>query len=489
MNLLQIISSTALLFLTFGCMRDRSKPLLDPETDFLPRKIKAPSYKKRISETIQYPKEWRTKINVNVSSSAFIREFLQNLANECKVSINLDQVDDISGISYVARDTEFLTVLKNLCRLAGWRIKISKSGDISILKDFHYIYLHEVAFMCNLTRIKTSTNLKNFAKDEKGHVGDLSNETQLNLWDELEHNLKFILKSKDSGYSLNRQGGLLIVDATQAEHQNIARFIRNLKRRVASQVFAECRIVKVSLNKGFENGIEWDFIGTMRGSNLNPPDQIKVIDSISSGVNLIKHFGEVRTLSNPSTMIQNNQPAIFKVTSNQVYFKVKAYDQIDEIEKSGKSSKKSSIFHRPVIDSTPEVIPVGIQMYLQPSINFANDTVSMHLKIIVSSADNAKAALDPSVSIMKGSVESRFPVIDENSIDTCIDLEDGQTIMFGGLMSSAESPTKFGVSGSRFIAAAKRSKNEELVMLLKVNIIYPPREAKRDIRSLEIEDF
>ena len=113
----------------------------------------------------------------------------------------------------------------------------------------------------------------------------------------------------------------------------------------------------------------------------------------------------------------------------------------------------------------------------------------MHLKIIVSSADESKAALDPSVSIMKGSVESKFPVIDENSIDTCIDLEDGQTVMFGGLISSAELPTRFGMKGSKLFAAAKCSKNEELVMLLKVNIIYPPKEHRREISSLEIEDF
>ena len=86
---------------------------------------------------------------------------------------------------------------------------------------------------------------------------------------------------------------------------------------------------------------------------------------------------------------------------------------------------------------------------------------SMHLKIIVSSADESKAALDPSVSIMKGSVESKFPVIDENSIDTCIDLEDGQTVMFGGLISSAELPTRFGIEGLKLFAAAKCSKNEE----------------------------
>ena len=487
MNLLRTILIITTLLVT-SCTREN--PQLNPQNDFLPKKIsQLPERKKLSTEVISYPKEWRKKISVNISPSASIKDFLRNAAMECKVSLNLDQVEDLSGISYVARDAEFLTVVKNLCRLAGWRIKINKSCDISILKDSNYTYIHEVAFMCNLTRIKTSTNLKNFAKDEKGHVGDLSSETQLNLWDELERNLKFILKGKNSGYSLNRQGGLLIVDANQAEHENIANFIRNLKRRVSSQVFAECRIVKVILNKGFENGIEWDFIGTIKASNLNPPDQIRMIDSISSGVKLIKYFGDVRTLSNPSTMIQNNQPAIFKVTSNQVYFKVKAYDQIDEIEKGGKNSVKNLIFQRPVIDSTPEVIPVGIQMYLQPSINFANNTISMHLKIIVSSADESKAALDPSVSIMKGSVESKFPVIDENSIDTCIDLEDGQTVMFGGLISSAELPTRFGMKGSKLFAAAKCSKNEELVMLLKVNIIYPPKEHRREISSLEIEDF
>lgn len=485
-NLLRGVLAATLMLIS-SCTRENIA--IDPKNDFIPKMIEVPKVKKRIQQLPSCPKEWRKRISVNIGTGMSIKEFLRHAAIECGVSLNLDQAPDLMGISYIAKNSEFITVLKNLCRMAGWRVKINPSGDISILKDTCYVHTHEVAFMCNLTRIKTSTNLKNFSKDERGHIGDLSSETQLNLWDELEKNLKFLLKEKESGYSLNRQGGLLIVNATQAEHENIARFIRNLKRRVSSQIFAECRIVKVTLNKGFENGIEWDFLNTARLAMANPTDQIKVIDSISSGVNLIKHFGEVKTLSNPSTMMLNNQPAIFKVTSNQVYFKVKAYDQIDEVERNSKNSIKNLVFRQPVIDTTPEVIPVGIQMYLQPSINFANDTVSMHMKIIVSSADETKAAVDPSVSIMRGSVESKFPVIDENSIDTCIDLEDGQTVMFGGLMSTHQLPTRLGLRGSKFIAAAKSLKNEELVMLLKVNIIHPPREVPKDLSSWEIEEL
>jgi hypothetical protein len=245
-NLLRKLLIVKLLLLS-GCVK-KEIPQLSPEEDFFKRNIKIPEQKKRIPELPPYPKQWKKKINISIGTGMPIKEFLRHAAIECGVSLNLDQVADFSGISYTAKNSEFMIILKNICRLAGWRIKINPSGDISVLRDSHYMHTHEVAFMCNLTKMKTSTNLKNFSKDERSHVGDLSSETQLNLWGELEKNLMFMLKEKDSGYSLNKQGGLLIVNATQAEHENIARFIKNLTsfpRTTSSGCFIEIECVAI----------------------------------------------------------------------------------------------------------------------------------------------------------------------------------------------------------------------------------------------------
>ena len=482
-----MILNAMLLLLLSGCTR---KDLtIDADKDILPRRINIPKMKKRLPQIVSYPKQWRKRINVNVGSSMPIKEFLRDTAIECGVSLNLDQVPEFSGISYTARNTEFLAMLKNICRLAGWRIRIMNSGDIAVMKDSHYIHTHEVAFICNFTKMRTSTNLKNFAKDEKSHMGDLSSESQLNLWEDLEKNLKFLLKEKDSGYSINKQGGLVIVNALQAEHQIVARYIKKLKERIDAQAMVEMRIMSVVLNKGFKNGIEWDYIPTLRAATDNSNNKIKILESITSGINMIKHFGDMKTLSNPSTMILNNHPAIFRMTSNKVYFRVKAYQQ-EEIEKPGKEKGIRNIIPRqPMVDTEPQVIPVGIQMYLQPSISFANSAVSLHVKAIISSADDSKAALDPAVSIMKGNVQSRFPVVEESSIDTCINLEDGEVVMIGGLMSSKELPTRLGFRDSKFIANSKCSNNEELVIILKVNIVYPPENTRKDLQSWEIDDL
>jgi general secretion pathway protein D len=470
----------ACILLLAGCT---NKVKVDPDLE-LPR----PNYKKVKRKSISdiMPKAWQKEVSVSISESIGIKDVIARISNEVGASVNLSQVDNINGITYSARKISFLQMLKGICRICKWRLDIANNGEITIKKDEPYMYTHEVAFLSNLRRMKLLTNIQTINKTDSQDVGiALESENTLNLWTEVEENLLFFLNKEKAKYSLNKQGGLILVCATQAEHEKIATFLDLLHQRVASQVLIEARIVEVTLNKQNKNGINWDMISI--GKALYNNQQITAFESMAKGMTFLSHFGDARTLSNPRAVVLNNQHALFKVVKHNVYYRLETNGLV--LIKDGPSNQKSKNRVGSTVISNANVIQTGIIFIIHPSIDFTNNSITLSIKPIISRAD--KIAEDPAISILGGKTkDAGMPVIMEKSIDTVVRVNDGETIILGGLTDIESNPGRAGFDSGNFIVESKSGEKRETVMVVKATVfdkVLHNREIQ--LKEMSIRDF
>ena len=207
---------------------------------------------------------------------------------------------------------------------------------------------------------------------------------------------------------------------------------------------------------------------------------------ISDTDNILKaleQFGSVRTISNPRITAMNNQAAVIKIAENQVYFKLN-YDKV--------YSNKESLREDVNISSDIKTIPIGLVMFVQPSIDIKNGIVSLFLRPTITILQNT--VNDPAVDIAIQSAnnqsrniskdkypESKIPITEVREVASVLKLHDGEVAVLGGFMEVISAKSKSGLPlikdiplfGELSSEYDTKDKVVELVILVKVKISEP----------------
>jgi general secretion pathway protein D len=194
-----------------------------------------------------------------------------------------------------------------------------------------------------------------------------------------------------------------------------------------------------------------------------------------SVLNALEEFGSVRTISNPRITAMNNQAAILKVAQNHVYFKLN-YDKTY----SGVDSKREEV----AVSSDIKTIPIGLVMFVQPSIDLNSNTIAMFLRPTITKLTGAVS--DPAVDIALRSIDpekkyepSKIPVTEVREAASVLKLNDGEIAVLGGFMEVRSSKNKAGVPLIKDIPIAGEIVSSygigddivELVILIRVKIL------------------
>ena len=466
-----------LLLLLAGCTRKVVK--IDEDLQ-LPKPI-TPKPPKRIP----LPTSWKKKVSISISKSMSIKELMQKLSSEANLHIDLSQVEDVNGISYSAYQTPLIKIIKSICRLCKWRLEVEDSLGITILPDTEYLYSHEVAFLSNLRKMKSSSSINIVNKSEGQDSGiSLESENTLNLWKEIEENLLFILDKDKTRYSINKQAGLVLINTTQSEHEKIAAFLDSVHKRISAQVLIEAKIVEVVLNEQYKNGIDWNLLNIYKAIDADEKS-FDIFKNFADGMKFLARFGETRTLANPRAVVLNNQHAVFKVVKHNVYYKINSNTLITD----NKKNKTPSAYGGVSVSTNANIIQTGIVLIVHPSINFSDGTITVSIRPMVSNAE--KIANDPAIAILGGNSkeDAGMPVILEKSIDTVVRAYDGETIILGGLTDASMSPGKVGYDRGRLILESTSGEKRETVMVIKVKRIENPSWRNISLKDIGIKDF
>lgn len=232
---------------------------------------------------------------------------------------------------------------------------------------------------------------------------------------------------------VNPESGVVTVRATQRQHERIQEFIDRVVNAARRQVMIEATIVEVTLNDGYEQGIDWTKFAKngsdrfkLNLTSLNTADaNLTYKDgNVNALVRLLDTFGTAKVLSSPRLSVLNNQTALLKVVENVVYFTVKA-------DTAFSSTTANTAFAR-AYTTTPQTVSVGMVLGVTPQIS-DNDTVILNVRPSITSI--ARFVPDPNPDLRGADgVPNNVPQIRTREIESIMRVTSGDIAVLGGLM-------------------------------------------------------
>ena len=328
-------------------------------------------------------------------------------------------------------------------------------------------------------------------------------------------------------YSINKQAGVVSVYGTARQHKLVKAYIDKVLSKAGAQVLIEAKVVEVSLSDQYNTGIDWqalrqNALGIGGGLSMLAPSTSATASlparpagvpgnlpspfgsaglsvgvtsfggDLAAMINLVKAFGNTRTLSSPRMTVMNNHTAMLKVAENHVYFKLTA------TVTSTPSTTGSSPSQTATYNSQLQTVPIGIVMMVQPSIDTEHERVTLNLRPTVT-AWAGNTVSDPAVALSLASAcgtstssacsqnsintavaSSSVPVIDVREMESVVTVNSGAVVVMGGLMQEVVNKQQSGVPGAEdlpglgnlFRANSDQTQLTELVVFLKATVVH-----------------
>jgi MSHA biogenesis protein MshL len=288
------------------------------------------------------------------------------------------------------------------------------------------------------------------------------------VFEELQQGLQSLVS--DSGkFNLDRKAGLLQVTDFPDRLDRVQLYIEAYETRVLRQVQIVAKVIEVELTENFSAGIDWNAVFRSAGNAVTMTQRLaptKGSGAFTLGVNirdftgLLDAFasqGKVNVMASPRVMAMNNEPAVMRVGTQDVFFVTTS--QVD--------ATTGQILQTVV---TPQTITEGIVLSVTPQIN-ADGII--HLSIT------------PSITERTGTATSRLgdqvPIVSVRETDTLVRVHEGETIVIAGLMQDRTTVDKTKVPvlgdipfvGGLFQRVDRQKRKTDLVILLTPTVMTP----------------
>ena len=260
--------------------------------------------------------------------------------------------------------------------------------------------------------------------------------------------ISFITTKEGMRVGFDRGTNSVIVYGTKSEYESLKKLIAQLDVR-RKQVLIAATIVEASTKSLLDIGVRWQILGTHGGASFRGTSLSNIYSSFASGNFLMGVFSDVgRTVtvgdttfffpdlvllfsllesgsgfnivSNPKVLTLDNQPAVIKVGQVVPYAEGVKFD----------------INGQPII--TYDYKEVGLELDVTPRISGNNLrlTIGLSLEEIVDFVTNEI-----------GTTSYTVPVTSNREVNSDVVIENGQTVILGGLVSTKTLKTMEGVPG------------------------------------------
>lgn len=324
---------------------------------------------------------------------------------------------------------------------------------------------------------------------------NISTRTETDFWKNLKETLQSLV-GNEAGRNVvvSPQAGLVTVRAMPDELRVVRNFLERSESTVQRQVILEARIVEISLNDEYQQGINWSQVLAHTGSTdfrfstsgfsagnsisatLGGVTSLAFVNQDFSGVlNLLSTQGNVQVLSSPRVTATNNQKAVIKVGDDEYFVTdVSSQSTITAATTStGPNIELTPFFSGIALDVTPQIDDKGgVLLHVHPS-------------VIETQEQEKVVTLN----------EERFvlPLAQSNirESDTVIHAKSGEIVVIGGLMQTiinevhSKTPLLGSIPllGELFKNRREVEQKKELVILLKPSVVGPDTWRKELMRS------
>ena len=334
----------------------------------------------------------------------------------------------------------------------------------------------------NNSNSSSSSNNNNQNNQQGSGSVNIYTETESDFWTELKETLTLLVGSEQGrSVIVSPQAGLVTVRALPEEIKVVKKFIKDTERRLRRQVIIEAKIMEVTLNDDYQQGIKWDqVLGSIGSSDLTFSTAGGIAGNIISGtiggtsslafnnsdftgvIDLLSTQGNVQVLSSPRITATNNQKAVIKVGQDE-YF-------VTDI--SSTTTTGTSTTTTPDIDLTPFFSGIALDVTAQIA---ENGEVILHVHPSVTLTKEQ-------VKVIKFDGEEVILPLAQSSVresDTIIRAKSGEIVVIGGLIETRKvemvSKTPFlgdiPLLGELFKSKSESTQKKELVIMLKPIVV------------------
>lgn len=340
-----------------------------------------------------------------------------------------------------------------------------------------------------------------------GNGTRIETDSNNDYWTDLRDSLQTLIGNGEGRAVITSpQAGLVTVRAYPKELKAVREFLDQSGEHLKRQVVLEARILEVSLNEGYEQGVDWSGLSAswdgnkgIRGGGSLGNSQVgasnPIFNAIGGGagftisdgnfvvaVDLLKTQGDVNTLSSPRVTATNNQKAVIKVGTDE-YFVTNASTTTTT---SGNSA--------PIVTPNVELTPFfsGIALDVTPQIDEAG-RVLLHIHPSVIDTE------EQSKTINVGTADPLVLPLAKSSIresDTVVQANNGDIVVIGGLMKTDKQEIVSKVPllgdipwvGEAFTNRRESNRKVELVIMLKPTVVEKDTWQQELQRSSELLD-
>lgn len=317
------------------------------------------------------------------------------------------------------------------------------------------------------------------------NASQVETESGSDFWQNLRVTLELMIRNDPTAQVVvDAKAGIVIVHALSHVQHDVQRYLEKAELIVQRQVIIEAKILEVTLNAGFQTGVNWSgFHGVKEvgGSRYNVnsgltseplanPDFIQGIFSLGvtgstfqGMIELLQTQGDVSVLSSPRIATMNNQKAVIKVGSDE-YF-------VTDISNSTTTST-TGVSQTPDIELTPFFS--GVALDVTPQIA-DNGEVILHVHPTITEVVERTKLIELSQDTFK--LPLAFSTVRET--DSIIRAQSGQIVVIGGLMQSKKVNTVAKIPllgdipllGLLFRQQREQTLQSELVILLQPQVV------------------
>jgi MSHA biogenesis protein MshL len=350
----------------------------------------------------------------------------------------------------------------------------------------------------------------------------VSMSTDSDFWGDLNRALASIVGSAEGrSVVINPSSGVVLVRALPNELRSVDKYLKATQLIAERQVMLEAKIIDVTLSEDFQSGVNWGAfrsgpnsrtgIGVAQpGATVGVGSTAQIIgqaasptlsvtpgllgsiaaSTLSKGfiglafqtsnfaalLNFLETQGSVSVLSSPRIATLNNQKAVLKVGTDELF--------VTNITSSTTTTTAGSV-SSPSVTLQPYFS--GISLDVTPQID-EDGNIILHVHPAVSTVAEKEKVIDLGTL---GIYRLPLAASSINETDSIVRVQDGNIVAIGGLMRQEQSSDRSqlpGATGAVANALGQRSaalRKRELVILIKPTMIENDRAWTQDLKDVQ----
>ena len=480
--------------------------------------------------------------NISINETATLNDILTQLSDMCRFSVvakDAQAADELKQTmnSVSIKDLSLREIFNILLTENNLDYEFSHNSlKISALqtKTFKVDYITSIREGRAVMKTSADAVPTEVGQDKKEDEPQSRIETKetFDFWKNIKDEMTLILNNGTEKYVatapiINPQSGMITVTGMKSQVARAEKYIKEMQRRMKKQVLLDVHIIEVQLNNSYQTGIDWskfelglygafgskgpkDGITDIKQSKNYGSDSMSIESAWKRGynngtfildtglrfniggmMNFLEEKGKAKVISSPKITTINNQPAMISVgdTIN--------YNLIDEIQQGTSNNgvttaptasyKSYSVFIGILLNILPEISDDNkIMLRINPSIsNFKYQADDKQYKTtIIDLLNPSKADGD--------SMRGIAPDTKQKKISTVVTVNDGDTVILGGLISQNKSKDENGVPllrdlpliGGLFESKKDILETTELVFVVTPHLIDGSSDLATDLKDL-----